>query len=137
MPYIPAFYLTDLESAQDILRDFCLPFKQASKSFARLPAWLIIRVTGNYNGGFPRKSDLTLNQSACPVCKVSSAVWRINMISDMSVIKHTSAFSVAVADLSDFPSAVVLGDPPYLLVTELQFGIRRINMNRNQVNYPV
>ena len=61
-------------------------------------------------------------------------VRRINMISDMTVIKYVSAFSASETNTAHFPAFQMRNDFPGLLMSESQsrFGLK--HMNRNQVN---
>ena len=59
------------------------------------------------------------------------------MIADMAEIVYTPAFPVPVAELSDFLPLVMDGDSPDAFMTELQSGIRRGNLQRNQIDDPV
>ena len=134
MPDIAAFctaYFIFSVNVFGYVRD---PFEQASESFAGVPARHIVRITGNDYGGFARQGDLSFDQSACMVGKMMAAVGLVDMIADMSVIVYASAVAVTVADLADLLPFVVEGDPPYLFMSEAEPFVRRIDMERNQVD---
>ena len=59
------------------------------------------------------------------------------MVADMTEVVDAPAFPVPVAELPDFFPAVMDGDLPDALMTELQSGIRRGNLQRNQDDKPV
>ena len=63
-----------------------------------------------------------------------AAVRRINMITDMAEVIHTSAFSVPIAQLAYFLAFIMKCYPPDLFMTESEFTVRRTDMNRNQIN---
>ena len=110
------------------------PFIQASDTDAGPAARFVVRVAGDHNRSLSGEADLPFDQPAGAIGKMLSAVWRINMISDVAVIVYATAFSVPVADLADLLAFVMQSDLPYLFVSEPEFPVRRADMDRDQIN---